>query len=360
PSRTQFLSWVRDGFAWDAAALAGPSSAPRPVSLAAMSSAYKPVMALALSPDGSRLAAGCGNEVLLFKLDPAGPVLLARAQAHPDTVQSMAWMPDGKILVTGAFRRVVVWNTENLTLLRETVSGLTDRISSILVLPQAPGQAVLADGLTAESGVVRVLDTGSGRILRSWTAHADTIYAMALSHDGKHLATAGGDKLVKLWDPATGTETARLEAHSSQVLSVAFNPDDTQLITGGADRQLKVWDAGTRGNLISLPVRDSAFNALDWSTSGAAVFAVMNDGAVMKYTNFKAHTGAQSSETGNERRLGKVESALYCLTVSPDGERFFAGSHDGTIFGWDKEGKPMDPIRAATVSVPTAITPPPP
>lgn len=364
PAQIALLSgWVRDGFAWDAEALAGPASGPRAVSLAALPAAYRPVMALALSPDGSRLAAGCGNEVLLFrtessggKTDAPGLALLARSQAHPDAVQSMAWLPDGRTLVTGAFRRAVVWNAENLTLRREVLLGLTDRISSTLALPAQPGQVALADGLAAESGIVRILDTGSGEILRSWTAHADTIYSMALSHDGKRLATAGGDKQVRLWNPDTGAETARLEAHSSQVLSVAFNPDDTQLITGGADRQLKVWDAVTRGNLISLPVKDSAFNALTWSLSGPAVFAAMDDGGLMKYTDFKAHTGAQSSESGQERRLGKVASTLYCLTVSADGGRIFAGSHDGQIFAWDKNGKLTDTIQATTAAI-AAVAP---
>lgn len=400
--------WVRDGFAWDEEALAGPASELRTVSLAALPAAYRPVMAMALSPDGSRLAAGCGNEVLLFGTGAAptahapppdqnsgtgkanGLKLLARAQAHPDAVQSMAWMPDGKTLVTGAFRRAVVWNVEKDTLApqRDISSGLTDRVSFILALSAQPASpspeaaaatsleplpaaagapvtaaplalAALADGLAGEAGMVRILDTGSGQVVKSWTAHSDIIYAMALSRDGKRLATAGGDKLVKIWNPETGAETARLEAHTTQVLSVAFSPDDTQLITGGADRQLKVWDVATRGNLITLPVKDSAFNALQWITAGAAVFAAMDDGGLMKYTDFKVHTGAQSSESGKESRLGKMDSSLYCLTVSADGARLFAGSHDGRIFSWDKDGKLTETLNAiAAKPAPAADAPP--
>lgn len=336
--------WISGGAPWDAVALAA-ASAPRAVTLSRLPAAYHPVMALALSPDGSRLAAGCGNELVIFDTGPDGTALRSRAQAHLDPVQSLAWTPDGKFLITGAFRRVVVWDADPLTERREITAGLTDRISAVVALPEA-GRALVADGLVAESGIVREVDLLSGSVIRSWTAHADTIFAMALSHDGKRLATAGGDRMLKVWDPATGTETARMEAHASQVLSVAFHPDDSQLVTGGADRQLKVWDVKTRENVIALPGKTSAFNALQWNPAGPAVFAVMEDGTLLKYTDFKTHTGAQSSDAGSERSLGHADAALYCLTVSADGERVFAGTRDSRILGWDKDGKLLVTLNA--------------
>ena len=353
---TLLSEWVRSGAPWDAAALAGQSP-PRAVSLAPLPASYRPVMALALSPDGTHLAAGCGHELVLFGIGEGGLVFKAKAHAHLDPVQSMAWLPDSKSLVTGAFRRVVLWDAHTLTQDREITSGLTDRITVVLPVP-ATGRVLVADGSVAENGVVRELDPASGRILRSWPAHDDTIFAMALSRDGERLATAGGDKLVKLWDPVTGKETARLEGHTSQVLSLAFHPDGSQLITGGADRQLKVWDTATRENVIKLPNKGSACNALQWNETGPTIFAVMEDGGLMKYTELKSHTGAESSETGQERRVGSAESALYCLAVNPKGDRLFAGTRDGRVLGWNQDGKLTDDLQASPVPAVTSVTPP--
>ena len=314
-------------------------------------------MTIALSPDGKRLAAGCRNEVVIFDISAASLTLRARAAAHLDPVQSLAWTPDGKQLISGAFRRVIVWDAGTLTQQREISAGLTDRISALRALPGG-AQVLLADGQAAENGYVRVLDVAAGRIARSWRAHDDTIFAMALSTDGKLLATAGGDKFVRLWDVEAGTESAKLEAHATQVLSVAFNPDSTQLVTGGADRQLKVWDVKTRENIISLPAKNTAFNAVTWSAAGPSVFAGTDDGALFRYTDLKAHTGAQSSDSGNERRLGKAESALYCLTALDNGERIFAGSSDGRILGWDNEGKLLDNVEIPAGSTPPSAPPP--
>ncbi len=350
---TLLTEWLRGGAPWDAAVLAGEPSDPRPVSLAPLPASYRPVLAIALSPDGTRLAAGCRNEVAVFDVSPAALTFRARASAHLDAVQSLAWTPDGTSLISGSFRRVVIWNADSLTQRREITTGLTDRITALRVLPDG-SRALLADGQVAENGIVSVLDLTTGRIERSWRAHEDTIFDMALAADGKTLATAGGDKFVRLWDVATGAESAKLEAHTTQVLSLAFNPDSTQLVTGGADRSLKVWDVKTRENTIALASKTTAFNALTWSAAGPAVFAVTDDGALLRYTDMKVHTGAQSSETGNERQLGKAESALCSLTTAGNGERIFAGSSEGRILGWDKEGKLLDNIDV-TVAVPAAV-----
>jgi WD40 repeat protein len=313
-------------------------------------------MAIALSPDGTRLAAGYRNEVLVFDVATKSLTFRSRASGHLDPVQSIAWTPDGKKLITGAFRRVLVWNAEPLAQQREIQAGLTGRITALRPIANNT-QVLLADGQEAENGFVRVLDIETAQTLRSWRAHEDTIFAMDVSRDGTLLATAGGDKMVRLWDIAKGTETARLEAHSTQVLSLAFNPDSTQLITGGADRQLKVWDVKTKENTIAFATRSSSFNALTWSAAGPAVFAATEDGTLLRYTDLKVHSGAQSSDPGNERQLARSDAALYCLTATANAERLFAGTGNGRILGWDKDGKLLDNIDPSAAKPVANISP---
>ena len=330
--------WVRAGASWDAAALAGQSP-PRTVTLAALPAPVLAVTALAVSPDGTRLAAGWRNEVVIFEVTPKGPVEKARASAHPDAVQSIAWMPDGQRLVSGAFRRAVVWKAEPLAVERELAAGLAGRITAVRPLPDG-AQVCLADELAAESGMIRVLDINAGTLTRAWTAHDDTVFALALNHDGTLLASAGGDKLVKFWNPSDGQETARLEAHSTQVLGLAFSPDGSQLVTAGADKALKVWDVKTRENTIALATKSAAFTSVAWSSEGPAVLAAGEDGALYRYTDLKAHTGAQSSDTGNERTLGRAAAAVNSVVTA--GGFVFAGAADGSILSWDKDGKALE------------------
>jgi hypothetical protein len=331
--------WIHDGAKWDAAALVRQASPARAVAVAAPPASYHPILALALSPDSTRLAVGCGGEVVIYDVSSTNLNVVARASAHADPVQSIAWSADGKQLASGAFRRVVIWNAESLNKEREITEGFTDRIAALRFLPDGH-QLVIADGRAAELGTVRVAEVDTGKVTASWTAHADTIFDVAVSADGKLLATAGGDKLVKLWDLETHQELARLEGHVAQVLTLAFNADATQLASGGADFQLKVWDVKTHERIMSLGTHTTAVDGVAWASGAAAVVAVTADGAVERFTELKAHTGAVSGEVqAKEQKYPAAEGALHCVAVTPNGERLFAGSHDGQLFAYGKDGK---------------------
>ena len=328
--------WATAGAEWDASALVRELSPARAVELAAPPAAYRPVLAMALSPDATRLAVGCGNEVVLYDVSGGTPSVVARASAHQDPVQAIAWNPNGTKLLTGAFRRVVVWDATELKKEREITEGLTDRIAALRFLPDGNG-FVCADGRVAEAGTVRIGDAASGTIADSWAAHADTIFDLAVSGDGKLLATAGGDRLVKVWDLVTHAELAKLEGHVSQVLTLGFNADATQLVTGGMDQQLKVWDVKTREKINTLGAQSAAVTAVAWSPAG--VVAVTDGGAALRYTELQSHSGAQRSDSAKELKLESAGAALHCVAATANGERIFAGSQDGRLFSWNKDGK---------------------
>jgi len=346
--------WVEAGAPWDAAALVDPAKTLRPVTLAAAPASYRPVLAMALSPDATRLAVGCANELVVYDVAEAKFAVLARGSSHPDPVQAIAWSPDGKRLATGAFRRVVIWNAETVAAEREIVGGLTDRITALRFLPDGK-QVAIADGRIAEEGTMRLLDAETGSIAASWVAHTDTIFGIALSDDGKLLATGGGDKLAKVWELTTRKEIARLEGHTAQVLTVSFNADGSQLVTGGADQQLSVWDVKTRERTMKLGTHTAALNGALWSTAGPSVLAATDAGGLVRYTELKAATGAQSSDSGTERKLESADTALLCLAATSNGERIFAGAHDGRVFVWNKDGKIVTKAEVAGAKTTAAV-----
>src|SRR5207253_9356635 len=86
-------------------------------------------------------------------------------------------------------------------------------------------------------------DAGTGEAIREFRGHTAEVRAVAVSPDGKTLATAGDDRTVRLWELETGQLLRTLEGHGAQVRSLAFCPDGKTLASGGWDGSVKLWDA---------------------------------------------------------------------------------------------------------------------
>ena len=107
--------------------------------------------------------------------------------------------------------------------------------------------------------------------------HAGPAVDMALSPDGQTLASAGFDKLVKLWDVASGKEIASLAEHTLGVRAVAFSPDGTLLASGGHDRTAIVWDLASKKPRAVLKGHQAAVSGLAFTADGKTLVSASHD-----------------------------------------------------------------------------------
>jgi WD40 repeat protein len=123
----------------------------------------------------------------------------------------------------------------------EWVSHQRDSVLPALAPPVVSGRTdvfgdPLPDGSLARLGTVR-LRHGTRQMV-------EAITTVAVSVDGKTLASAGSDQTVRLWETATGRELHRLAAHKATVWAVTFTPDGKTLLSVGEDARLYLWTAG--------------------------------------------------------------------------------------------------------------------
>ena len=332
-------AWIRNGARWAEGAMSGELVPLRPVLLTPLPSVYHPVLALALSDEGSKLVAGRGSRVILYQVTSTNVVVRDGAQAHEDAVQSAAFSPDGKQVATGAFRKLVFWSVgEALTKRMEVTTGFSDRLTALTFTSDGT-RLLAAEGATGLRGRIRVLDVASGALQRTWDAHGDVIFDLSLSQDDRLLATASADRLVKLWDFSKGKETGKLEGHAAAVYGVSLNPEGTQLVSAGADKQLRIWDVTTREKLIGLGDPKAGVVAARWLRTTNRIFAAVENGQILSYSDFKPHSGEQSSSSGTERSAGQASEGVQCLAVSRDGGVVCVGGQDGCIQVWAPDGR---------------------
>ena len=325
-------TWINAGAPWDAALLADRPP-PAHEQLASLPTNYAPVLALALTPDGQRLAVGSGERVTILDLAKTNQII-ATLTGHRDAVQSLAWSTNGRWLAAGSYRRLSLWDAQsdstNHTRHWATPDG---RVTALLFTPDA-GTLLSGEAASSRGGVVRAWRVQDNTLAAEWSAHTDSIYGLAISADGKRLATAGGDRVAKIWQWPSRQLEAVLEGHSAAVYSVGLNGNGTQAATASADKTVLLWDLKTRLKLTQITSHKGGVTGLAWAAADKMLATSSEDGTARTFTNFIEHTGAQSSSTATERRLGGA-GLLNAVAMSADGKVVAAGAQDGTVWLWN-------------------------
>lgn len=293
-----------------------------------------PVRALAVSPDKTPvIAAGRGNQIDLYESHKGmhlrrlqDPTLTTADHksvkaAHLSIVEALAFRPDGKILASGSYGEVKLWDPVTGAL-RQTLTGFAAGVEALCFSPDGRLLAT-GGGAPAENGEIKVFDVASSKeILDIKNGHSDTVFGVAFSPSGKMLATCAADKFVKVFAIPEGKLLKTFEGRAHHVLDVGWKFDGKLLASAGADNVVKIWDFVTGEQVRTINAHSKQITRLVF-IGKTSQFATCSGDRQVKMWNV--------DNGSNTRTFGGNSDFLYALGASADGTVLVTGGEEGGV-----------------------------
>jgi len=158
-------------------------------------------------------------------------------------VFSLALSPDGETLTSGnRDEHITLWSMADGEQIR-TLSGGSSLVADGTSLAWLPDGRLVSGGY---KGQIRIWDPETGEEQLLPRIHTDQVPAVAVSPDGKRIATGSGGKTIILWGAATSGRLLRqLRGHRNLVLDLTFDPSGQRLLSAGRDNDLRLWDVAS-------------------------------------------------------------------------------------------------------------------
>jgi WD40 repeat protein len=154
--------------------------------------------------------------------------------------------------------------------------------------------------------------------------HGGPVTQVALSPDGKTIASAGGDRVIRFWEARTGQALAATEPLATTPSQLRFSPDGKRLAAMAVASEVTVWDVAT-GKQRWQNRGAGRGNCLAWSPDGKRL-AVGANGQIRLHN---------SEDGGNARNLFKSSETIYAVGFNADGDQLISFGSDFQIRRWD-------------------------
>jgi WD40 repeat protein len=191
------------------------------------------VNSVAVSPDGSTVATGSRDEVVQLR-DVRTGASRGVLRGGTGAVTSIAFSPDGRTLAAGSMSGVLLWNSGNGQLVRRVKMGLP-----VTAIAFSPDNSLLASA--GYDRIVRLWNARSGQLLRSFPRVQLAITSLGFSPDSRTLAM-GSVGNASLWDVRSANRLHLLRHPGAVVSEVAFSPDGRTLASSSSDKFARLWD----------------------------------------------------------------------------------------------------------------------
>lgn len=282
------------------------------------------VYALATFNKTNRLASASEDRTIrIWDLESAKQYDILKG--HHEPIYALGVSPNDHEIVSGSRDNTIrIWDVNKNKLQRKRFDSTVD---SIAAFPR--GDPRVAAGLG--DGTIHVWDTSPNRpdvVMRH--SQLGSVLAVAISSDGKYLASGSSDNTVRIWRTESDEAIHVFTEHTGDVSALTFSTDDRYVISGSIDDTIRVWDV-VHGEKHKLPTASGHINV----PANVTALAFSNEGDIIGGSSDRT-IRIWDFQTGEMKRdLDGHEGSILSIAPFINSNLIATASEDTTVRIWD-------------------------
>lgn len=295
-----------------------------------------PVNAVCFSTDGELVASGGDDKVVKVWKRGTGEVV-ATLTGHRRNIEGLAWSPRGDLLAS-AGGGTKLWDTKAWKEIPTLINGKQSMGRFLQFSPDgtrliATGNFKEGDDYAQWEQGVRVWDLDKNTKVRDISKSDSWIMALAVSPDGRHIATTHGDNTAMVVEIETGKVAFRRK--QNQTRSITFSPDGKTLAVGWNGAELLDWGQGSEAKGRNVKTKGSPNHIEFLSSRNLATSFSYRSSGPGGMTNQIGMQVIDSEKSEPIAEGGGHSADIQAMAVSDDGKWLATGGNDSLVKVWN-------------------------
>jgi len=288
------------------------------------------VNTIAIDPHGRWFfSAGEDKNVKQWSL-PAGEQLYSWRM--PSKVFALAISPNGKRLAIGgadgdiSLRSIA---TRKIITVLKGHERAVGKPNGLRFSPDPDGARLAS---ASYDGTVRIWDMKDYHCIHTLSGHTSSVTSVAFSPDGDQLATASYDHTIILWNSHTGKHIRSLKGHHNVVFDVRYSKDGRSLFTVSRDNVLRQWDVNS--GIVQRIYQGHEAGIVSVDVQGKQIYTAANDGTVRRWS-------IPDGKGQGNRMIWELGATPISTAIAPDGSMIAIGFANGTLRLYSATGQQL-------------------
>ncbi|WP_341530191.1 NB-ARC domain-containing protein [Nostoc sp. UHCC 0302] len=297
------------------------------------------VYSVHFAPDEQTLASSSSDTTIRI-WDVSNGKCLSILQGHTSGVRCVRYSPDGQLLASGCRDgSIQLWsnylshdqypNSHAINSSAKLLHGHADFVWNIAFSPD--GRLLVSGG---RDGTLRLWNVQDGQSIYVLEGHTHDVYGLAISADNQLLISTGEDQTVRLWHLQSGRNLKTLRGYTGGVHSLSLSADGQLLASSGQNETIQVWHLQPDGNLSSYHPYET-FSSPTSRISSFSNVSFSPDGQTLAINRHDESIALWNIQTGHLDRWSGHNASIWTVLFSPTGQIVASSSYDCTVRLWD-------------------------